>query len=245
MTAQLPGLHLKRGHTKPLHAGHPWVFADAVQTVEGEAEAGAEVRVLDPQGRVLGRGYYSPDSAIAVRLLTRSDESAGEALLASRLDAAIALRRDVLRLGKESPTTAYRLVNSEGDGLGGLIVDRYDSYLCVQLGTVGMDRRRETIFDLLEERLQPDAILDKSDRRIRSIEKLPQPQAEPFRGAMPEGPFEILENDLSLQVDLRPGKGQKTGLYLDQRDNRTCFAGFAEGRDVLDVFAARFALYPL
>jgi 23S rRNA (cytosine1962-C5)-methyltransferase len=196
---------------------------------------------VDSQGQFVGRGYYSPDSAIAVRLLTRNDEPADEALLARRLDAAITFRHEALELGSEtSPetlTTAYRVVNSEGDGLGGLTVDRYGPYLCVQLGTVGMDRRRETLLDLLENRLHPTAILDKSDRRIRSIEKLPPPQAEPLRGTMPAGPIDVHEDGLSLQVDLRPGKGQKTGLYLDQRDNRKCFAGFATGKEVLDVFA--------
>jgi len=178
-----------------------------------------------------------------VRLLTREDIPADASLLAKRIDAAIALRRDVLGFefsppsAGEARTTAYRLVNSEGDGLGGLVVDRYGPYLCLQLGTAGMDRRRDAILDLLEERLQPKAILDKSDRRIRSIEKLTQPQTEPLRGAMPDGPFEVFEEGLSLQVDLRPGKGQKTGLYLDQRENRACFARFAHGKDVLDVFA--------
>jgi 23S rRNA (cytosine1962-C5)-methyltransferase len=249
-------LRLRRGHTKPLHAGHPWVFADAIDAsgTDAEAEPGAEVRVVDAQGQVMGRGYYSPDSAIAVRLLTRNDEPADEQLLAQRIDAALVLRHDVLGLSDaevsrrpppSSITTAYRLIHSEGDGLGGLIVDRYGPYLCVQLGTVGMDKRRELIFDMLEKRLKPEGILDKSDKRIRVLEKLAPPQTEPFRGKMPDGPIEIQESGLRMSVDLRPGKGQKTGLYLDQRDNRHRFAEFAAGRDVLDVFAytGGFSLY--
>ncbi len=248
MASQPATLRLRRGHTKPLHAGHPWVFADAIDAAgsASEAEAGAEVRVVDAQGQFMGRGYYSPDSAIAVRLLTRNDEPADEQLLGRRIDAAIALRHEVLGFSNQpnpqvhnpkSLTTAYRLIHSEGDGLGGLVVDRYGPYLCVQLGTVGMDCRRDVVFDLLEKRLKPEGILDKSDRRIRALEKLPQPQTEPFRGRMPDAPIEVLERGLRMSVDLRPGKGQKTGLYLDQRDNRCRFAEFASGKDVLDVFA--------
>jgi 23S rRNA (cytosine1962-C5)-methyltransferase len=247
-------LRLRRGRAKPLHGGHPWVFADAVAGFEGsKAEAGDEVRVVDADAHVLGRGYYSPGSAIAVRLLTRGDEPAGEELLARRLDEALALRRDVLGLAvgcaedpsppansqkpPAGPTTAFRLVHSEGDGLGGLIVDQYGPYLCVQIGTAGMDRRRETLLGLLETRLEPRGILDKSDARMRQLEKLPPPGREPLRGAAPEGPFEVFENGVALLADLRPGRGQKTGLYLDQRENRARFAAFAAGREVLDVFA--------
>lgn len=256
MASQPVTLRLKRGHTKPLHSGHPWVFADAIDAsgTEAEAQPGTEVRIVDAQGQAMGRGYYSPDSAIAVRLLTRNDEPADEQLLAKRIDAALSLRHEVLGLSDSpsssllppsSSTTAYRLIHSEGDGLGGLVVDRYGPYLCVQLGTVGMDKRRDTIFDLLEKRLHPEGILDKSDKRIRALEKLLPPQAEPFRGKMPDGPIEVLESGLRVSVDLRPGKGQKTGLYLDQRDNRHRFAEFASGRDVLDVFAytGSFSLY--
>jgi 23S rRNA (cytosine1962-C5)-methyltransferase len=254
MTESAKTLRLRRGRAKPLHAGHPWVFADAVAGFDGpEGEAGDEVRVVDSEARLIGRGYYSPGSAIAVRLLTRGDDPADEAFLAQRLDQALALRRETLGLSvgpsaaaKPAPlTTACRLVHSEGDGLGGLIVDQYGPFLCVQIGTAGMDRRRTTILDLLEARLHPRGILDKSDARIRQLEKLAPPERDPLRGAASEDPVEVLENGITFAADLRPGRGQKTGLYLDQRENRTRFATFASGRDVLDFFAytGAFSLY--
>lgn len=240
MAGQLPTFHLHRGRAKPLHAGHPWVFADALARASGpEAGAGDEVRVVDAQGQVLGRGYFSPGSAIAVRLLTRGDEPADEGLLAARVDQALALRREVLGLGTAAPapnaTTAYRAVHSEGDGLGGLVVDVYGAFLSVQFGTAGMYRRREVLLEVLEARLRPRGILDRSEARIRKLEKLPPAAAAPLRGAAPDGPFEVFEDGLPLLVD--PRRGQKTGLFLDQRENRRRFASFAAGREVLDVFA--------
>jgi 23S rRNA (cytosine1962-C5)-methyltransferase len=99
-----------------------------------------------------------------------------------------------------------------------------------------MDKRRDLLFDLLEKRLRPEGILDKSDKRIRVLEKLPPPQTEPFRGKMPDGAIEVFENGLRVSVDLRPGKGQKTGLYLDQRDNRQTLEPYCAGQTVLDCF---------
>jgi 23S rRNA (cytosine1962-C5)-methyltransferase len=233
---QRPTFTLRRGSAKPLHSGHPWVFADAIERHDGpRLEAGDEVRVLDHQGQFLGRGYFSPDSAIAVRIFTREDEPCDEALLARRIDAAMALRKDVLGLGEQ--TSAYRLIYSEGDGLGGLIVDRYGDYLAVQIGTVGIERRKAEICKLLQERLAPKAILDKSDVRTRKLEGLEPPSSEPLAGTMPAEPFEVLEDGIAMRVDLRPGAAQKTGLYVDQRENRRRFAGFARDREVLDVFS--------
>ena len=255
--ASVVTLRLRRGRAKPLHAGHPWVFADALAPDADPApQPGDEVRIADAQGQILGHGYYSPTSAIAVRLLTRGDQPVTDELLASRLDQALRLRAEVLCLGDAAagavqapqpapqprpgavgPTTAYRLVHSEGDGLGGLIVDVYGPWLCLQLGTVGMFRRREAILDLLEQRLRPRGILDRSDAHMRRLEGLPAPQVGPLRGEPPEAPVEVLEEGIPLLADPRPGHGQKTGLYLDQRENRAAFASYASGREVLDVFS--------
>jgi 23S rRNA (cytosine1962-C5)-methyltransferase len=142
-------------------------------------------------------------------------------------------------------TTAYRLINSEGDGLGGLTVDVYGDYLSVQIGTAGMDTRKETFLTILEDRLHPKGILDRSDSRMRELEKLGPPSAAPLRGEAPAEPFFLSEHGVEMVCDLRPGHGQKTGLYLDQRENRRRFAGFAAGRNVLDVFcySGGFALH--
>lgn len=246
-TPEIPTLHLRRGSAKPIHAGHPWVFAGAIERFSGGApEPGAEVRVCDADRQVLGHGYFSPGSAIAVRLLTRGDEPADEALLARRIDAALALRRDVLKLGgADGTTTAYRLIHSEGDGLGGLTVDVYGDCLCVQIGSAGMERRRDALARLLEERLHPRAILDRGDPRARKREHLAPPESGTWRGQAPAAPYDVFEHGLPLVVDPRPGAGQKTGLFLDQRENRRRFAEFARGREVLDLFSysGAFALH--
>jgi 23S rRNA (cytosine1962-C5)-methyltransferase len=299
-------VRLKKGCAKPLHGGHPWVFADAIYAIEGaDPKPGDEVRVADERGTCLGRGFFSPDSAIAVRLLTRADAPITDSLLVSRIDEALRLRHDVLGLGAATPqsaapgaatpadpklavieeqlqqvqkfaaqygmdateetselrkrrdqlapksapvqknTDSYRLINSEGDGLAGLTVDVYGQYLAVQIGTSGMDRRVGTILDALEERLKPKGILDRSDARARQIERLEPPRQAPLRGSAPAGPETVTENGIRMQVDLRPGQGQKTGLFLDQRENRRRFASFAAGRAVLDVFSysGGFSLY--
>jgi 23S rRNA (cytosine1962-C5)-methyltransferase len=142
-------------------------------------------------------------------------------------------------------TTAYRLINAEGDGLGGLTVDVYGDYVSVQIGTPGMARFQETILDALESRLHPKAIFDRSDVHTRQLEKMPPPTAAPLRGQAPDAPFPVCEFGVEMLCDLRPGHGQKTGLYVDQRENRRHFASFAAGRNVLDVFchSGGFALH--
>lgn len=240
---------LKKGSAKPLHGGHPWVFADAIARVDGpKPSAGDEVRVIDERDTCLGRGFYSPGSAIAVRIFSRDDAPIADKLLETRIDEAIALRRGVLGLGSrgngtsasehtaDGSTTAYRLINSEGDGLPGLIVDVYGDWLAIQSGTAGIERRLDTILDVLEDRLKPKGILDRGDARARLIEKLEPPKVGTLRGSTPEGVEFAWVHGLEHAFDLRAGHGQKTGLYLDQRQNRRRFAEFARGRDVLDVF---------
>jgi 23S rRNA (cytosine1962-C5)-methyltransferase len=250
---RVPSISLKKGSAKPLHGGHPWVFADAIARIDGpKPSAGDEVRVVDERGTCLGRGFYSPSSAIPVRLFSRNDEPITDALLETRIDEALALRCDVLGLGpvlvkgsttlgeaaasQTKLTTAFRLINSEGDGLPGLIVDVYGDYLAVQSGTAGIERRLATFLDILEDRLKPKGMLDRGDSRARTIEQLEPPKVGPLRGAGPESIEFARVNGLENGFDLRAGHGQKTGLYLDQRENRLRCAEFARGRDVLDVF---------
>ncbi|MGD0090564.1 MAG: class I SAM-dependent rRNA methyltransferase [Planctomycetota bacterium] len=337
---------LKRGCAKPLHAGHPWVFADAVARIEGQnISPGSEVRVVDDRGTCIGRGFYSPHSAIAVRIITRADAPITPSLIESRIDEALRLRRDVLHCGtgvgqasclsrtptsgtgcqsvstgkmpvlqagkmpalpdnpelaaieeqlakiqsfaalygmdaleetaalrkrREEllkslgaaagsagvpaglgagntqagetpalpgrPTDAYRLVNSEGDGLGGLTVDVYGDYVALQIGTPGMARCQETILNTLASRLAPQAILDRSDAHTWQLEKMSGHTGAVLRGQAPEAAFPVHEHGLEMLCDLRRGHSQKTGLFLDQRENRRRFAAFAPGRNVLDVF---------
>jgi 23S rRNA (cytosine1962-C5)-methyltransferase len=232
--ADVATMTLKKGSAKPLYAGHPWVFASAVGKVSG-AEPGDSVRVVDERGNCIGHALYSPMSAIAARLFTRGDVAIDEALICERIDAAWKLRRELLKLGGD--TQAFRLINSEGDGLPGLVVDVYGDVLAVQIGTVGIDRRRDVWLKHLRETFAPRAIMDRSDKRVRTLEGLPPPSAEPLFGTAPAEAHSVLEAGLSFWCDLRAGHGQKTGLFVDQRENRRAFAAFAAGRDVLDLFS--------
>jgi 23S rRNA (cytosine1962-C5)-methyltransferase len=221
---------------------HPWVFSGAIQQVTGEPEPGDLVSVVDEQGQWLATAYYNPQSQIRARIVswdeaTTIDDAFWERLLARAVSA-----RDMLELPPE--TTAYRLVNAEADGLPGLIVDRYGEYLVVQCATLGIDSRKELLFDLLQTALQPEGIIERSDLDVRKKEGL----AEAIgvrRGKQPAAGFTVLENGYLMAADLL--SGHKTGLYLDQRDNRRLVGQrrFLDGKRVLNLFAytGGFAVY--
>ncbi len=223
---------VRKGRANPLWHGHPWLFSGGVDRIEGQPLAGDAVAVVDVDGRLIGRGLYSPDSQIVVRMMTLVDEPIDDALLARRLDAAIATRR---RLGLPSAATnAYRLVNSEGDGLPGLTIDVFDGTLVVQHTTIGMKRREATLHGLLRERFGSAAgftLVEVAPSGVSSIERT---------GAVTRllegkgGIVEARENGLVYEVD--PLGGQKTGMFLDQRDNRRRIAELASGARVLDVY---------
>src|SRR5882724_5434100 len=149
-------LTLKPGHVQPVWAGHPWVYEQAIQRIEGGAVAGDELAVIDPRGNFIGRGFYSPGSAIPVRILLRDRDTPVDAqLFRSRVERAVQRRR---LLGLPSPdTNAFRLVNAEGDDLPGLIVDLFDSVAVVQIGTIGMKRREAMLLEAIERVLSPRA----------------------------------------------------------------------------------------
>src|SRR5882762_394840 len=160
----MPTVHLKPGHVQPVWAGHPWIYAQAIQRMDGGATAGDEVSVVDPRGNLLGRGFYSPGSSIPVRLLVRdADTPIDAAFFRSRLEQAMSWRAR-LGLPKDDveKTTGYRLVHAEGDGLPGLIVDRLGDVLAVQFLTAGTKRREGAILGALEELLAPRAIVDRT-----------------------------------------------------------------------------------
>src|SRR5258708_4350919 len=142
----MPIVRLKAGHVQPVWAGHPWVYAQAVDRVEGGATAGDEGSVVDPRGNLLGRGFYTPGSAIPVRLLVRDATTRLDAgFFRARMERAVGLRA-----ASDLPsdqTNGFRLVHAEGDGLPGLIVDRYGASFAVQFGTVGMKQREALIHD--------------------------------------------------------------------------------------------------
>ena len=208
-----------------VRAGHLWVYRSDVRTVN--AEPGAVVRVTDDRGRFQGRAFYSDKSQIAVRLLTRDDEPVDRAFFAGRLRRAIKYRETVV-----DDTDSSRLVYSEGDLLPSLIVDRYGDYLVVQTLSQATERNKNLFVELLIELLSPKGILERNDPKVRLLEGLVQ-RVGTLHGEVPP---EILvkENGITFAYDLL--KGQKTGSFLDQRENHRAARRYASG-EVLDCFS--------
>jgi 23S rRNA (cytosine1962-C5)-methyltransferase len=208
-----------------LRSGHPWIYRADVANVR--AEAGDIVQIRSPRGRTLGSALYSDRSQIALRLLSYGDAPADIALIRRRLESAIAFRQSLA-----IDATAYRLVHGEADLLPSLIVDRYGDYLVVQTLSQGMDRLMPALTPMLAELLQPRGILARNDPRARVLEGLEQ-RVEVVAGDLPDS-VTVTETGIEYDVDLR--RGQKTGLFLDQRENRAAAAVYARGR-MLDCFS--------
>jgi 23S rRNA (cytosine1962-C5)-methyltransferase len=207
-----------------LRTGHPWIYRADV--ADAHAGAGDLVEVRGPRGRTLGSALYSDRSQIALRILSYGSEGADEGLIRRRLETAIAFRAT---LGIEA--TVYRLVHGEADLLPSLVVDRYGDYLVVQALSQGMDRLMPAIASALVDLTAPRGILARNDPRTRSLEGLEQ-RVELLYGDVPEL-VTVRENGVEYEADLR--RGQKTGLFLDQRENRQAAAAYARGR-LLDCF---------
>jgi 23S rRNA (cytosine1962-C5)-methyltransferase len=208
-----------------LRSGHPWIYRADLANVR--AEAGDVVQIRSPRGRTVASALYSDRSQIALRILSYADAPADEALIRRRLKAAIAFRTS-LRID----ATAYRLVHGEADLLPSLIVDRYGDYLVLQALSQGMDRLMPALVTMLGDLLQPRGILARNDPRARVLEGLEQ-RVDVLSGDVPES-VTVTESGIVYDVDLR--RGQKTGLFLDQRENRAAAAAYARGR-LLDCFS--------
>ncbi len=226
----LPRIILKRGKEKPVLRGHPWIFSGAVARVEGEVSLGEVGEVYSQGGQFLGRGHVNPRSQIIVRLLTQKKEELGEEFFRQRISRAVVLRKDWLR-GK---TNAYRVVNGEGDLLPGLIVDRYGETLVLQCLTAGMDRLKEMLINLLVKEFRPQSISERSDVMTRSEEGLAEQSGLLYGRDIPEW-IEIEEQGCRFKVNVR--KGQKTGFYLDQKENRFSLREISKGKKILDCFS--------
>ena len=206
-------------------SGHPWIYR--ADLGNARANGGDRVVVRNARGRTLGHALYSDRSQIALRMLTFGDRPADDRLIVERIDAAIRFREELAIDG-----TAYRLVHGEGDLLPSLIVDRYGDYLVVQTLSQGMDRLLPAIVSMLTELVRPTGILARNDPRTRQLEGLEQ-RVEVLAGEVPEL-VTVTELGIEYDVDLR--RGQKTGLFLDQRENRAAAAQYARGR-LLDCFS--------
>jgi len=223
---------LKPKRARPFFGRHPWVLDSAVQRVEGSPADGDVVDLATHDGTFVARGLWNAASRLRVRLYAFDPAvRLDDALWHARLEAAVALRRS---LGLDEPAAAARLVNSEGDDLSGLIVDRYGDYLAVQVTALAMARRLEALADMLVAIVAPRGILLRgAERGLSKLEGLQLPDRL-LRGTAPAGPIFVTEQGLKFGVDL--AEGQKTGYYLDQRDNRHAAARYARGRRVLDMF---------
>lgn len=231
----LPRVVLKGGHVQPVWAGHPWVFPQGIAEVRGHARHGDEVVVVDAEGHELGYGFFAERSAIAVRIVSSVEEGPfDQALVVRRLRAAAA-RRSALGLpaSGEEAIDGYRLVHGEGDGLPGLIVDRYGAELVLQLGTAGMARRLPSIVQALREVAEPAGISDRTSARVAQGEGFEAPGGALF-GELPQ---ELCFRERGLRFTLPGELGQKTGFYFDQRPLRARIEALSAGRRVLDAYS--------
>jgi 23S rRNA (cytosine1962-C5)-methyltransferase len=220
---------LKSGREKSARNRHPWLFSGAVGKVSGRITPGDIVSVFAADGSFIGKGFWNPHSQIRVRLLTFSPESVNEQWFRQRLEYAIALRDEVV----PPQTDAYRLVNADGDLLPGLIVDRYADVLVLQISSLGMQRIKPVLLALLQQLTGAAHVFEKTEGHSLENEGL-TPQVVWHLGGV-DAPVMIRENGLRFAVDVR--EGQKTGFFLDQRDNRQLLGRYAAGKTVLNCFS--------
>jgi 23S rRNA (cytosine1962-C5)-methyltransferase len=239
-TAQ-PAIILKAGREKSLLRRHPWIFSGAIERVDGVPSSGDTMAVRDIRGNFLAWAAYNPVSQITGRVWSwHESEIIDAGFFRNRIVDALSVRSS-LSLARSS--NGMRLINAESDRLPGLIVDRYQDVLVMQIGSAGPERWRDIIADSLHDLCKPSCIYERSDSDSRTLEGLEQ-RCGLLRGTMPDS-VEVTENGLRFDVDV--AAGQKTGFYLDQRDNRALTELLAADRDVLNCFCytGGFTLYAL
>jgi 23S rRNA (cytosine1962-C5)-methyltransferase len=220
-------LPVKSAGAARLRRGHPWVFSNEVLGRVPDLEPGEIVEVVDGQDCYLGTAYVNRHSLILARILSRRREPIDRRFFVQRIARALALRTQLY-----PGSTSYRLIYGEGDGLPGLVVDRYGDALVVQAHTLGMDLRLEQIVDSLEEVLHPEIVVERNDLPVRSLEGL-SPRKGILRGSLHDPVF-VKEKDVRFEIDLL--EGQKTGFFFDHRESRAAFANLAGEGEVLDLF---------
>ena len=233
---------IKAGREKPVRQQHPWIFSGAIQQLPASVADGEVVDVCSAAGEWLARGYLNRQSQIQVRLLSwQPDEAIDAAFWQRRLQRAIELRRTFIA---NAETNAYRLINGESDYLPGLVVDQYADYLVMQVGTLGIERRKAELAAQLLALTGCRGVIERSDLALRRQEGLPEAIGL-LAGVAPSGPVDIQESGFRYQVGLT--YGQKSGFYTDQRDNRRRVAAYGQGGRVLNAFSytAAFAVHAL
>jgi 23S rRNA (cytosine1962-C5)-methyltransferase len=226
-------IRLRSGHVQPIWAGHPWVFAQAIEDVDGAPGAGDVVNVVDSRDQFIGRGYWSPKSAIPVRILSRDREDLLDgASLGRRIDTAAAWRAELFSLPSRE-TNGYRLVHAEGDSLAGLVVDVYGDVATVQFLTVGMKARENDIVGHIARVTGARSIVEVASERMQRLEGF-----KSSTGVV-RGPdvHRLAFRERGLELEVAADTGQKTGYYFDQRPNRALVEQLARGRRVLDAFS--------
>jgi 23S rRNA (cytosine1962-C5)-methyltransferase len=237
----IPKVILKARRAQPFYGRHPWVYVGAIDRIDGTPQDGDEVELVSSANNFVARGLFNSQSKIQVRLYGWDEGVALDRdFFRGRLEKAIRLRHDILKLN--GPEAGYRVVFSESDFLSGMVVDRYGDWLSVQFTALGLAHRREMLADLLRELLGPRGIYLRTEKGIGRLEGVAL-QDGPLWGEPPPADLTITENGLRVLVNL--AEGQKTGYYLDQRDNRAAVARFCGGKRVLDAFcySGGFGLY--
>ncbi len=217
---------LKKNEDRRITRGHLWAFSNEIASIEGNPGPGEVVELKSHAGVSLGKGFYHPHSLIAVRLLTRTAEPVDERLFQQRISAALALRQALYPL-----SNCYRLVDGESDFLPGLVADRYGDTIVVQVFAAGMEERLPLVCDILDSLLHPHCIIERNEMQIRELEGLPLRKGV-IRGSLEK----VVIEEAGLLYEIDPLGGQKTGFFLDQRENRNAIRRFAAGRKVLDCF---------
>ncbi len=224
---------LKFGREKSLYYRHPWIFSGAILKMDPKIDDGKIVEILKSDGKFLARGYYNSRSNIALRVLSWDEnEPLDEGFFRRKILKASALREAFVK-GKD--LDAYRLVFAEGDGLPGLIIDKYGDYFCLQISTLGMEMWKDVIVKVLEDLFEPKGIYERSDSGARHQDGLPGNSVGLLSGKWPDDGVKINEYGVKFLVDCV--NGQKTGFFLDQRENRAALEKYVRDKKVLNLFS--------
>lgn len=227
-----PVLKLRKGREISLIYRHPWIFSGALEKTEQKPVHGALVHLLGADDSVMATGTWSAHSSIAVRAFEFGDSVIDKEWFERKIEEAVH-RRELLGYGPGTATTGYRVIFGESDGLPGLVVDRYDDVFVMQISTKGMDNLRSVAVEALTDIFKPRAIVERSDVKVRSEERLPM-VAQQLVG---EPPGLIAFQEKGMHFLAAPTEGQKTGFYLDQKDLRSIITRYARGRKVLNLFS--------
>ncbi len=239
----MDAIQLKNGREKSLLRRHPWIFSGAIAKVIGDPGIGESVWVIDANGRKYGTAAYSPQSSIRARMWSFDPEEAVDpSFIVNKIRIAINYRKETVE--NNPHTNSYRLVHAESDGLPGLVVDQYNDVLVVQFLSAGPEFWRSTIIEALVSLTKIERVYERSDVEVRKLEGL-EKKVGPLNGKFDEKHVDILENELKFKVDIQ--NGQKTGFFIDQRNNREAILPYVKGKNILNCFSytGAFGVYAL